>query len=202
MSWRVKNERPEEDYAGDAKRYYAEQWTNYSKNNAVRTTQRKLTLRAAELLMAPPGTKVLDAGCGNGFSMEVLQELGYKVKGFDASRELTAEAVKTGFSVRQGDFTRMPYADKTFDYAFSISALQWVLAKPDAERRIAKTAREFKRVLRKEGRAVLQFYPKSEEALNEAGRAFRQAGFKVTIITDNPDNAIKRRVFLLLALEK
>ena len=47
-------------------------------------------------------------------------------------------------------------------------------------------------------KALVQFYPKSEEEMMLAGKAFREAGFKTKIQIDNEKNARKRRIYLLL----
>jgi len=195
--WRVKRERPEER-VGDAEEYYAGEGCRYVKSNALRRIQRELTMRALMLLLPPLKARVLDAGCGNGFSMEVLREAGYrKIKGFDISPEMIAEAKKKKFDVKVGDLRKIPFPARSFDVIISISALQWV--KPEG---MPSVAREFRRVLAPGGHAVVQFYPKSEEDLMYAARCFKHADLKTAMITENADNPRKRRVFLLLSQPK
>ncbi|PIU81238.1 hypothetical protein COS70_05125, partial [Candidatus Micrarchaeota archaeon CG06_land_8_20_14_3_00_50_6] len=62
----------------------------------------------------------------------------------------------------------------------------------------SKAAQEFWRVLKPNGIVVIQFYPRSEEEAMLAAKAFRAKGFAVRLITDNPQNPRKRKVFLLL----
>jgi len=192
--WRVKRERPEETVS-DAVKYYAEEGRGYAGSNALRRIQRELTMRSLMLLLPPLSSRILDAGCGNGFSLEVLREAGYKrIRGFDISPEMIEEAKKKKFDVKVGDLRKIPFPARSFDVIISISALQWV--KPEG---MPSVAREFRRVLVSGGRAVVQFYPKSEEDLMYVARCFKHAGLKTAMITENADNPRKRRVFLLLS---
>ncbi|NYZ74679.1 class I SAM-dependent methyltransferase, partial [Candidatus Micrarchaeota archaeon] len=117
--------------------------------------------------------------------------------GFDAVPALLKHARRKGFKVKEGDLRDIPFRNNSFDAIVSVSVLQWILAK-DAEKNAAKAANEFWRVLTKKGAAVIQFYPRSEEEVMLAAKAFRGKGFKTTFVTDNPDNPRKRKVFLLL----
>jgi len=191
--WRVKGLRPEDFF--DAREFYGEsEAERYADSRAMRRAQRGLTLRALELALFPLDSVLLDAGCGNGFSMQVLREVGYeRVKGVDASPAMVAQARARGFDVVEGDLRSLPFSNACFDGIISVSALQW-LKGGDVER----AAREFHRVLRDGGLVVVQFYPKSESEMMGFARAFKQAGFVVRVVVDNPRNARKRRVFLLL----
>jgi len=192
--WRVKSERPEEVFR-DAREFYEERETErYAGSRAMRRSQRGLTLRALELALFPLDAELLDAGCGNGFSMQVLKEIGYaNVKGVDASPAMVLQAKARGFDAVEGDLRSLPFPNASFDGIVSVSALQWLKAGD-----VHRAAREFHRVLREGGRVVAQFYPKTEEEMMGFARAFKEAGFTARVTVDNPRNARKRRVFLLL----
>ncbi len=192
--WRVKSERPE-DVSREAREFYDEREAGrYAGSRAMRRAQRGLTLRALELSLFPLDAVLLDAGCGNGFSMQVLKEVGYpRTKGVDASPAMVAQARARGFDAVEGDLRLLPFSNASFDGIISISALQWLKGGD-----VSRAAREFHRVLRDGGSAVAQFYPKSEEEMMAFARAFNKAGFTVRVVVDNPRNARKRRVFLLL----
>ena len=103
---------------------------------------------------------------------------------------------------RIGNFTRISFCDSTFDCAISISALQWLGANKGPKQAFGeyhKAAKEFWRVLKPKGRAVIQFYPQNEDEAMLAGKAFRKAGFAVRIQIDSADNPKKRKVFLVLS---
>ncbi len=195
--WDTKHTRPEDVYASADKFYEDKEATRYANSNAMRKTQRELTMRALELQIPPLDSKILDAGCGCGYSLEVLKEIGYEnIKGFDLTPQFIQTAKTKGFNVKTGDLRKIPFKEK-FDVIISISALQWITAH-NLEKNITQTAKEFKRLLKPHGYALIQFYPKSERELMHAAQTFNQNQFKVKIITDNPDNAKKRKNFLLL----
>jgi ubiquinone/menaquinone biosynthesis C-methylase UbiE len=62
---------------------------------------------------------------------------------------------------------------------------------------LSKAAKEFYRVLKNGGGAVVQWYPKSEDEMLASADEFKRAGFEVTLRVENPDNPRKRRVFML-----
>lgn len=196
--WKTFHVRPEDEHSGPEHYYSAGEAVRYAESNAMRKIQRELTLRALELARIPLEAKVLDAGCGTGFSLEVLREVGYdQIAGFDAVDDLLKHAVAKGFEAKKGDLRKIPFSANSFDAIVSISVLQWILVS-NAEANLQKAANEFWRVLRKGGSAIVQFYPRSEAEAVAAGKAFLAAGFVGKLIIDNPENARKRKVFLLL----
>ncbi|MFH1750061.1 MAG: methyltransferase domain-containing protein [Candidatus Micrarchaeota archaeon] len=199
MGWKVKGVRPEEKFAGKAEEYYSGEGAGYEKN-AIKNIQERILLRGLQLIKFAPDSKLLDVGCGTGIGISILNELGFKTEGIDVSRELLAIAKKKKLKVKYGDMRAIPYPDSYFDGLVSISALQWVSSGMDFEGKadLKKTAHEFFRVLKPVGKALIQFYPKSEEEMLLAGRAFRDAGFKAKLEIDNERNARKRRIYLIL----
>jgi SAM-dependent methyltransferase len=98
------------------------------------------------------GGRLLDAGCGGGRG--VLGPLGgsFDAVGLDVSRtqlELAAERAPAAARV-QGDMTCLPFAGDAFD---AVTALHSVIHVPAA--RHADVYREFRRVLRDDGVAVV-----------------------------------------------
>ncbi len=200
--WKTpKKERPE-DRADSAGFYASAEGNAHREKNAIRSIQRRITLRALELLALNPPEKLLDAGCGSGFSSEIAMEAGFGVVGFDADRKMVEAAIAKGIDARIGNFTGMPFDDGSFDCAVSISALQWLGAGKNlglAFEEYHKAAIEFWRVLKPNGRAAIQFYPRDENEAVLAGKAFRKARFGVTLQVDSADNPKKRKVFLVLS---
>ena len=197
--WKVKNERPEEKFQGNAKRFYSEEGKNYEKS-AIRRIQEKLMLRALQFLELQEGKKILDAGCGTGIGMKVMEKLGYETTGIDVSEELLEKARDKELFVKEADMREIPFENASFDGIVSISALQWLLSgsKKEREANVSKVAKEFYRVLGKEGKAIIQFYPKSEEEMMETAKVFRKSGFGVRIEIESAGNAKKRKIFLIL----
>ncbi len=189
--WRVSTKRPE-DSSNSTGFYSTTQAAIYSSSRAIKRIQERLTMHALSLCLFPESSRVLDAGCGNGFSTRVLLDLGYDAIGVDSSPEMIALAKKNGINALLGDLRKLPFPANEFDGLISISVLEWVASEA------SKVAREFRRVLKQGGKGVLQFYPSSSRELEGVGKAFRDAGFKTTIHVENEGNARKRKVFVVV----
>jgi ubiquinone/menaquinone biosynthesis C-methylase UbiE len=105
------------------------------------------------------GLDVLDAACGTGRYALRLAEAGARVCGVDASEEMLAharrKATESGIAVdlHHGRLDALPFADESFDLVVSALALCHVPA-------VGTVMREFARVLRPGGRAVISdFHP-------------------------------------------
>jgi arsenite methyltransferase len=120
----------------------------YRTTDAVR---RRGLVRAA--LAARPGERVLDVGCGPGFtSAELLTEVGPDgaVVAVDSSPQMLGLAAGrcAGAELLEGEATALPVADASVDAAICVQVLEYV---PDVAARLA----ELLRVLRPGGRVVL-----------------------------------------------
>jgi SAM-dependent methyltransferase len=97
-------------------------------------------------LGAPPGSVVLDAGCGSCAKSILLASRGFIVVGTDFSGnalELAAEAVRTRglaerITLRQGDLLSLPFGDGEFRYILCWGVLMHV---PELERAVKELAR-------------------------------------------------------------
>ena len=106
------------------------------------------------------GKKVLDIGCGSGWSTEQFARAGAKISAIDLT-EKAIELTKKRFAlyhlegdIRVGDAEKIPYPDGTFDYVFVWGGLMHT---PNTEGAI----REIYRVLKKGGRAAAMMYNKN-----------------------------------------
>jgi ubiquinone/menaquinone biosynthesis C-methylase UbiE len=194
MKWKVKGQRPEDKF--QAEELYGKAGAGVYEKNAMRHIQEQILSRAVALLQLQGSERVLDAGCGTGFGMQLLQRAGFSVEGFDLSDEMLALARKKGLAVKKGDLRDIPFKQKEFDAVVSVSALQWV---PFHQRKIV--AREFWRVLKAGGKAAVQFYPASEQEMTRTGSLFKRQGFSGRIQIDGEDNPRKRKVYLILQKE-
>jgi SAM-dependent methyltransferase len=102
-----------------------------------------------------PGVRVLDAGCGKGRHLhEAYKCSGVKVVGLDRKREDVTEArnmirllEKVGeggegaWGVLEGDITRLPFADDSFDVVICSEVLEHI---PDEAKAIEEIARVLK----------------------------------------------------------
>jgi len=195
-----------EDYILPEVYYNEERAKQYDKNTRIRKIQREMSLRALEILEKKPPALFLDLGCGTGHSMQVILEAGFEGKGIDIADSMLIIAKKGGLDVYKADFTiKIPFESNIFDFIISISTLQWIFHgfKPDVILEKGRTtASEIYRVLKPNGRAVIQFYPKNDEQLELAGKIFKKAKFQVTKIIDDPEIPKRRKLFLLCLKQK
>jgi 2-polyprenyl-6-hydroxyphenyl methylase/3-demethylubiquinone-9 3-methyltransferase len=95
----------------------------------------------------PRGLRTLDIGCGGGGLGEEFARLGCDVSGIDPSGESLAAAARHAeeqglrIDYRQGTGEAIPFADASFDAAYSCDVLEHVA---DLPRVIAETARVLK----------------------------------------------------------
>lgn len=118
-----------------------------------------------------PGERVLDLGSGNGWATRLLAA---KAPGVDAvgidcaeamvarARERTPAGVRARFEVAA--FEALPFADASFDRAFSMEAIYYAVD-------LARALREVRRVLRRDGRVdlVLDQYAESRPSATWSG---------------------------------
>jgi ubiquinone/menaquinone biosynthesis C-methylase UbiE len=194
--WSVKIERPEEICQSPNEYYTKEEVEKYAKSSHMRITQRKLTSRILEMMGARPPAKVLDIGCGVGYSTELLKELGFDVVGFDVNKDMIKIAKSKGLTIVEGDMIEVDkhFEKDSFDFVVSTSSLQWIKDMND----IKKIAKGINHVLKLNGGLGIQFYPKSEEELNTIFQKFRRNGFDGDIFIDNPDSPKTRTIYLIM----
>lgn len=96
------------------------------------------------------GDCVLDIGCGDGVVGEYLKDnLNLKIVGIDISKHAVEKAKKRGIDARvYSSEDRLPFNDHTFDAVFWGDNIEHLFDP-------LKTAKEIKRVLKKEGRLIM-----------------------------------------------
>ncbi len=74
-----------------------------------------------------PGMRVLDVGCGGGFSSQLAVERGARVTGLDAAEGMIdhARAAVPNAEFHIGDMERMPFEDGSFDVVFAGNSVQY-----------------------------------------------------------------------------
>src|SRR3569623_931357 len=110
---------------------------------------------ALRLAALAPGSRVVDVACGPGTLALVAAAAGHDVEAIDFSPKMIGHlAVRENPRVhaRVGDGQALPYADESFDAAFSLLG---VIFLPDRAKGIAA----LRRVLRPGGRAVVSRWP-------------------------------------------
>jgi SAM-dependent methyltransferase len=88
------------------------------------------------------GGRLLDVGCGDGQSLEILADLGWSVSGVEVDASAVAVARGRGIDVRHGTIADAGFADETFDVVTSSHVIEHVHSPLDflaQSRRILKT---------------------------------------------------------------
>jgi len=166
-----------------------------------------MTERAIAILRIPEGKQalILDIGCGSGLSGEVLTEHGHLWIGLDISINMLSVAkenesagdlilndIGQGFSFRPG----------TFDYAISISAVQWLCNAEkschDPFKRLKKFFESLYNCLVIGGRCCFQFYPDNPEQVDIITNAALKCGFSGGVIIDYPNSTKAKKYYLFL----
>ena len=99
---------------------------------------------------SPRGSRILDAGCGTGVTVQHVSSRGdYQVFGIDRSPSLLAEAGSQGHrpGLIRGDLESLPFADQSFDGIICECTL--------SQTRGSAVLAEFGRVLRPGGALIL-----------------------------------------------
>lgn len=201
--------RPES--TGHASSYYdAKEARKYHTSSRITSIQRELTERALELLKLSNDKAhyVLDIGCGSGLSGQILSEHGHVWVGCDVSRDmLEVNREENEHDVLHHDMgTGLPFRPGTFDAVISISALQW-LCYSNSKQQIPKVRlRRFfcslYSVLKRSGRAVLQFYPETAEQAVLIAETATSCGFTGGVVVDYPNSAKAKKHFLVLSFDR
>lgn len=192
--WKVKGERPEEIYKKPEVFYNEDEIKKYSLSGAMQRAQEKIAFRVIELLAIKKG-KILDLGCGVGYTTLVYKENGFDVIGLDILEKMLKIAKEKGLKVKKGDIRELKslFKEKEFDAVVSASAFQWLTD----DNEIKEAAEGINYILKKNGKLIIQFYPRTENELMKAAHIFKEHGFEGQIIIDNPETK-KRTIYLVL----
>jgi 18S rRNA (guanine1575-N7)-methyltransferase len=106
------------------------------------------------------------------------------------------------FSFLQDMGTGLPFRPATFDACVSISALQWLCySNSNAQipkRRLIRFFSSLYSVLKKNGRAVLQFYPETADQAVLITECATSVGFGGGVVVDYPNSAKAKKHYLVL----
>jgi 18S rRNA (guanine1575-N7)-methyltransferase len=202
----IKRKRPEELYENALEYFKDETLSSYAKSKSIMRTQRKITLRALEILeLKNNHCLILDAGCGPGFIAIYLNELGHKTIALD----IVLNFLKF-YNIREinpilSDMCYAPFQPNTFDAIISISALQWIYKDLKAKKMrmsLISLFKSFYAIMKPKSKAVFQFYPKSKVILDSIGEIIAEnTNFNGNFIIDNPNSPKKRKIYLFLIKE-
>ncbi len=210
-SFLVAMSRPE--HIAPASIYYNEENAEkYADNSRMSKIQRQMCERALQLLLLPEPLNeklVLDLGCGTGMSCETIADNGISFIGCDISDAMLKEGVERGATENGGDFiqsdmgSQLSFRDGLFDGVVSISALQWLLNADGGEKhepykrlRILFTC--VRRILKRGGRAVFQFYPETADQVEMITSCAMRCGFGGGIVVDFPHSTRAKKTYLVI----
>jgi 18S rRNA (guanine1575-N7)-methyltransferase len=190
--------------SGEAEAYQSARWMARLQHA---TTRRGLELLGDERVGGAipradiaAGT-VLDIGCGNGFSTEIILESDFPVVvGIEISADMLALRHLPN-PVIQADMAYLPFRDGTFTFVISISAMNFLSQDIEdvtfARKIYDAFARQVYALLTPGGRGVVEFYPKSPDDLDAITRAFgSRSGFQGFLVIDKPGTR-KEQKFLI-----
>ena len=152
---------------------------------------------------------IVDLGCGTGFSTEIMLERGFRVVAVDILSDMLSK-LKTkkihmtnqnNLELILADINNIPLRSSSISHAISISAYNFITHKAESIRDKMKitnrTARYLYKLLKPDGRIIIEFYPKDDNELEMFTSSFNTNGFNGFIIKQNP-NQKSGQTFLLL----
>jgi 18S rRNA (guanine1575-N7)-methyltransferase len=152
---------------------------------------------------------ILDLGCGTGFSTEILIERGFRVVGVDILLDMLSKVkTKKNYMNNQNnlelilaDINFIPLRSSSINHAISISAYNFITHKAESIRDKTKiannTAKYLYKLLKPDGRIIIEFYPKDDIELEMFSSSFNTNGFNGFVVKQNP-NQKSGQTFLLL----
>ena len=184
----------------------------YTQSSRIINIQAEITERAIELLDLPPGrpSYILDVGCGSGLSGEALEEAGHYWLGCDISKDMLEVATEresdTGDVVNADMGQGLPFRPASFDGVVSISALQWLCysssSDQDPKLRLNRFFSSLYTLLKRDARAVMQFYPENPEQAVLIVQAASKVGFAGGLVIDYPNSSKAKKFYLCLSFER
>jgi len=186
--------------------FFGESAEIYNSDNHLFELQKKTAQRAIELLEGKKSMReerILDLGCGTGWTIMVLYENGFTdVLGFDFSEDMLRFAVRRGFAVVKADMRRiLPFRDRSFGGIISISSINFIEEGCRTLKEVSDvyhcTANEMYRVLKHGGRAVIQYFRKTKQIESVAMQQFRMSGFDGGVVIDDRGLRKEKRFLVL-----
>jgi len=135
----------------ETQKYYDDfsNWYERERHHGYHAMLDDLQLEIVHPLAA--GRDVLEVGCGTGLLMQGLASSARSIVGADLSPGMLRPARARGFDVLEGSAVALPFADESFDLAYSFKVMAHV---PDIDSALA----EMLRVVRPGGHLVVDFY--------------------------------------------
>jgi len=202
-----------ESYSGDkAEEYDNQKWME---RNQKRTTLKTIKYLFDEKLGKPNyslkenlSLTILDLGCGTGFSSEMLVKNGFRVIGVDILHDMLSKADDKrkmldldNLVLILADINYLPIRNHSVHFITSISAYNFIIHEKYGQRNkrmiMNNTAKDLHKILKTDGRMVIEFYPENDEDLKLFNLSFTDNGFEGYMVKNIP-NQKSGQTFLLL----
>ncbi|ORE00232.1 WBS22 [Hepatospora eriocheir] len=171
--------------------YNKEESKKYHRNTRINKIQIEMTEKALELLnLNDRKYFIIDIGCGSGLSSQVILDKGHEYIGVDISesmlnihREFIENSNILNFDIGEKEW---PLTENSFDFAISISTIQWLFSSFKNEHNPKKRINNFLNNLYRitKYKAVLQFYLKRQQDIDMLVRYSKKVGFYTKLIID------------------
>lgn len=184
----------------------------YNSSSRMINIQAEISARAIEMLGLPDNRPayILDIGCGSGLSGEALEESGHYWVGCDISKSMLNVAnekdSEMGDLISSDIGQGLPFRPGSFDGAISVSAIQWLCysnaSNQDPKLRLNRFFSSLYAILKRDARAVLQFYPESPEQAVLIAQSASKVGFAGGLVVDYPNSTKAKKYYLCLSFER
>ncbi|MFW9988759.1 MAG: class I SAM-dependent methyltransferase [Candidatus Odinarchaeota archaeon] len=204
-----------EDYLSEkAEEYNNSKWMKRNQNKTTLKTieylyDRRLDSDTKDFIISRDSHLILDLGCGTGFSSEILIQNGFRVIGIDILNDMLLKAREKKKIIKNynnlelilADINHLPFKMNTIDFIISISSYNFItygLEKYGEKVKLLNdTAQYLHRILKKNGRIIIEFYPQNENELKMFNNSFINNNFEGYMVKSNP-NQKSGQTFLLL----
>jgi len=150
---------------------------------------------------------ILDLGCGTGFSSEMLIESGFRVVGVDILSDMLIKAnikkknlKNSNLELLLADINYLPIKYNSIDHIISISSYNFITYEKygrEKKKVVNNTAKYLNKILKKNGRIIIEFYPENDEELELFTDSFTSNGFDGYRIKNNPKQKSGQTYLLL-----
>jgi 18S rRNA (guanine1575-N7)-methyltransferase len=152
---------------------------------------------------------ILDLGCGTGYSSEILIQNGFRVVGIDLLFDMLSIAREKKKILKNfkdlelilADINYLPFKAYSIDNVISVSSYNFIIHGMEKYGEKVKllndTGKYLNKVLKNNGRVVIEFYPKDDNELQMFNKSFKYNGFEGFMVKANPQQK-SGQTFLLL----
>jgi 18S rRNA (guanine1575-N7)-methyltransferase len=172
----------------------------------------EISSRAIEMLALPEDrpSYILDIGCGSGLSGEALEAAGHYWTGIDISKSMLD--VANDRDTENGDLLHhdiglgLPFRPGSFDGVISVSVIQWLCYSEsndqDPKLRLNRFFSTLYTILKRNAKAILQFYPENPEQAVLIMQCASRVGFAGGLVVDYPNSTKAKKYYLCLSFER